>query len=68
MTIGDQIASQPTPMEFTDPDARFPSFMGGGGDAMEQGEEMEERPSDGEEEALQDVQALFRENLIIPNI
>ena len=35
---------------------------------MEHGEDVEERISDGEEEALNDVQALFRESLVIPNI
>ena len=68
MTIGD-LASQPVPtMEYADPDSRFPSFMGAGGEAMEQEQDMEGRQSDGEEEALRDVQHMFSENLVIHNV
>ena len=67
MTVHTQ-ASQQAPMEIN-PDDRVPSFItGGGAEAMDQGEDPDERISDGEEEALNDVQALFRESLHIPNV
>ena len=62
------VHSQTAPMELNNPDDQVPSFIGGGGEAMEQGEDTDERISDGEEEALNDVQALFRESLHIPNV
>ena len=56
--------SQSQPMELN-PDDRVPSFVTGGGDTMDQDRDTDEL-SDGEgEQELEDVQALFRENISI---